>query len=459
MSATASQSAPRMLRSLRVKFMAVNMALAFIVLLVAFTTICALDYRSSLDEVNASLNNAVEHAADDPLRAFQDELFGAMVPGRDAQDRTLGGSDYGEGFVPPQIGGKHGQRDDEVPVATYYVSSLGIYQMMGKSSASVSDSMLGAAISQALDSSEASGYLAMSDLYFAKSVASDGAVIAFADGSTTRGWQGLAWGLAGIGAVALLVLFAFNLLFSRWALRPVQRAWEQQQRFIADASHELKTPLTVILANSAILQRERDETVASQMQWIESTRVEAERMQGLVTDMLDLARSDATGEAAAKFDDAQPVSLSRVVEGEALTFEAVAYERGVEWEADVQPDLMVAGDVRQLQRLVSVLLDNACKYVPAHGSVRVMLDRDGQLARLRVTNSGDPIAPEDLAHVFDRFYRADKARTHHGDGEAPDGYGLGLSIAQLIAQAHGGTLEAASSAADGTTFTLTLPLA
>lgn len=451
-----SQAPSRMLRGLRIKFIALNMALAVLVLLIAFTTICVLDYRNSLEEVQASLESAIDRSFDDSQRAL---AKGQPGNGRVWQDRAPDESSADDAFVPPQIGGRFEREQESVPVASYFVSGSLVTQLMGRSSASVSDDILGDAVLQALEAPQQTGYLSSCDLYYAKATEQDGALVVFASGSATEGWKGLAWGLFGIGLIALAVLFVFNLLFSRWALRPVQKAWRQQQQFVADASHELKTPLTVILANSAILQREGDETVASQAQWIESTKVEAERMQGLVTDMLDLARSDADDASMGAPTQADPVSFSRLVEGEVLAFESVAFDRDIAWNSKIEPELKVRGDARRLQRLVAVLLDNACKYTPSGGDVEVSLGREGNLAVLRVNNVGDPIEPEALTHVFDRFYRVDQARTHHGEGEEPNGYGLGLSIAQQIALAHRGTLEAASNAQDGTTFTFKLPLA
>lgn len=453
-----TQSSSVMLKRLRIKFIIVNMALATLVLAVAFTTICVLDYRNSLEEVQVSLENAITHSLDDAQRSYQNGGLGATEGGKGQQGHAFE-NEGDDAFVPPQIGGRFGQEHGDVPVASYHVNADGIYQMMGKSSASVSDAVLGDAVQQVLDSSQSQGYLSSCDLYFAKAEATDGFYIAFADGSAAAGWRGLAWGLTGVGLVALAILFVFNLLFSRWALRPVQRAWQQQRQFIADASHELKTPLTVILANSAILQREGDKTVASQGQWIESTKLEAERMQGLVTDMLELARSDAGDEGKSERHEMAVVPFSRLVEGEVLGFESVAFDRGIFWTSEVESGIAVKGEARRLQRLVAALLDNACKYTPSGAGVSVSLKAEESMACLRVNNAGDPIALEDLAHVFDRFYRADKARTHHDGEEGPNGYGLGLSIAQQIAVEHKGSLEGESNAEEGTTFTLKLPLA
>lgn len=143
-----------------------------------------------------------------------------------------------------------------------------------------------------------------------------------------------------VEVAALAVFLVISLFFSRWALRPVARAWTQQRRFVADASHDLKTPLTVILANTSIALEHPERSVASQSQWLESTQHEAEAMQGLVGDLLTLAKMDEE-EAAAQSGAARPaleeVDLSDVIEGEVLQFESVAFERGVKLESQVEP--------------------------------------------------------------------------------------------------------------------------
>lgn len=482
--------APPLLRRLRVKFVALNMALAALVLAGSFTAICYMDYRSDVDEVYRTLHQTAARAVDKPpLTPDREPLMpddprdegpradmpdnrgnGAPPAGDEGQETEDGErAEIGsaeEAAEPPQIGGDR-RRDGEnmLPVAVYFCQDGTAMALADHSTASVPEALLPRALSAAVASEGTQGYLPESGLFFARRPVGSGAIVAFADGGAADGWKGLALGLTGVGAGALALLFLLNLVFSRWALAPVQRAWAQQQRFIADASHELKTPLTVILANNAILRQHGGETVASQGQWIESTQMEAERMQGLVADMLDLARPAIEG-GTASGEPAPPVDLSRLVEGEALTFEAVAFERAITWENIIDPHIMVRGSAPRLSRLTAALLDNACKYTEPGGTVTVRLRADGGEAVLSVLNSGDPIDPADLPHLFDRFYRADPARTHRAqpssdasaDG-APNGYGLGLAIAQDIARAHKGTLSVTSTAEEGTAFTLRLPLA
>lgn len=487
----ADPGASPLLRKLRLKFIAVNMGLAALVLTSSFATVCYASYRSDTDEIYRTLMQTAERAAvqpqlvpnHGPLSPEGDPGLGNNAdPGHTLESqRTIGGADREEGaaeapeneesFAPPEIGGPRGRRGAALPVAVYYDENGTVAHIADQSSASVSMDVLAEAIAALRHAEEPYGYLPECGLLYATHAMGPGLVVAFADAAEANAWQSLAWALAGVGLGALTLLLALNVLFSRWALGPVQRAWSQQQQFIADASHELKTPLTVILANNAILRQRGNETIASQGQWIESTQMEAERMQALVTDMLDLARP---APAAAQGDTVDAIDFSRLVEGEALTFESVAFEKDIAWETAVAEHVAVRGDTRRLQRLVAALLDNACKYTDPGGRVAVRLGTAEHSAVLTVNNTGTPIDAADLPHLFDRFYRTDKARTRaaekpsNGSGaetvpaaspSTPGGYGLGLAIAQDIARAHKGTLTAASTPAAGTTFTLKLPLA
>ncbi len=255
----------------------------------------------------------------------------------------------------------------------------------------------------------------------------------------------------GLGVAGVGVAFAIAMLLSKWALRPVQKAWDQQHQFVADASHELKTPLAVILANSQILQQSEDEMPEECRRWVEGTAEEAERMRGLVESLLELARTEEGAGSARRNVD---VDLSAAVEGEALQFDAVAFELGCTIKSDVEPNIHVMGDPDQLARLTKTLVDNACKYAKKGTDVHVDLKRHNGSATLSVNNQGEPIPPEDLPHVFDRFYRSDKARARETGG-----FGLGLAIARGIAESHGGKISVASDAQDGTTFTVRIPTA
>ena len=173
-------------------------------------------------------------------------------------------------------------------------------------------------------------------------------------------------------------------------------------------------------------------------------------MQELVGDMLALAQAES-----AEAQQRTRVDLSDLVSKEALQFESVAFERGIDMAEDVADGVAVDGDARKLEKLAGTLIDNACKYAGDGGTVRIALSVEGRKAVLSVRNTGPTIPPEDIEHIFDRFYRADKARTRDNTGS----FGLGLAIAREAAESHGGSIRAKSSDAEGTVFTVTLPLA
>ena len=242
---------------------------------------------------------------------------------------------------------------------------------------------------------------------------------------------------------ALAVVAAVGWLLAGYITRPVERAWKREKRFLADASHELKTPLTVILSSSALLEETADEGQAT---YVENIRAEGQRMKALVEDMLTLWRTEERSPVLA------PTSLSEIVTEAALRFEPVAFEAGHALHYDIENELQVLGEAEQLRRLVNILLDNAVKYAAPNTAVYLTLDKAGKQAILAVENEGEPIPTENLQHLFDRFYRADESR-----GEA-QGFGLGLAIAREIVRGHRGSISARSDGC-ATVFTVVLPLA
>ena len=253
-------------------------------------------------------------------------------------------------------------------------------------------------------------------------------------------------------ALGILVLLGISWKLADWALAPVQRAWDQQRRFVSDASHELKTPLAVILANTQILQRDKA-LPADTRRWVDSTAEEAGHMKTLVNDLLQLARADESVAGTADILKRTDVDLSEIVSSAALEFDAVAFERGTSVEDSVAEGVHVQGDADWLRRMVRILIDNAVKYAAVGTTVKVTLEQRSKGCRLTVNNQGPTIPAEDLPHVFERFYRSDKARTRDG---GTGGFGLGLAIAKSTVDAHGGSIQCTSDEKSGTTFTVTL---
>ena len=247
-----------------------------------------------------------------------------------------------------------------------------------------------------------------------------------------------------VALAALAVLAGLSYCLAGLVVGPVKRAWQEQKQFVSDASHELKTPLTVILSSSELAAEEQD--VQRTKQYVEGIHAESLRMKALVEDMLTLARTESGTRA-----ETEAVDLSDTVLESVLAFEPVAFESGRELVYDIQPELTVMGSGVQLRRLTDILLDNAVKYAAEGTPVRLLLRQEGRCAALRVENRGETIPAEKLQHIFDRFYRADESRS------GGEGFGLGLAIAQSIAQSHGGSIGCASE--EGVTrFIVTLPL-
>ena len=267
--------------------------------------------------------------------------------------------------------------------------------------------------------------------------------IVFADmSSELRTLEALEKGCLLVGLAALLVFLGVSVLLARWAVHPVERAWQQQRQFVADASHELKTPLTVIMTNAELLQGGADEE-DGQTQPAGRILTMARQMRTLVEDLLELARADS-GQKSAVF---QRLDFTGVVRDALLPFEPVFFEKGLTLESALDDGIAVSGDAAGLGQVVEILLDNAQKYSAPGGRTVVRLRRQGHSrCVLSVANDGAPIAPEDLQNIFKRFYRVDKARSRTGS------FGLGLSIAKTVVEKHRGKIWAESSGGVNTFF-------
>ena len=437
-----------MFKKLRIQFIAVVMMSVAIVLGVVFSVICYNEYQKSMNDVSEALSSSLDRVSDGFVGPGGDQ-YGNREPRR--PEGAMGDlSDQGGMFGGPQIGGDRGGRGSIVPVAVYMVSSDESYTIVSAFTTAQIDSDVLSEASTRISSLD-NGFGTFNDLglHYEKRTTVTATYVAFADTSSTSSWESLAVSLL-IAAIAILVVFfVISFFLSNWALRPVKEAWESQKQFVADASHELKTPLTVILANNSILLKHSQDSIASQSQWIESTQVEAQNMQGLVNEMLELAQVESRAAIEHSILD-----FSDLVDGATLLFDSMALERNCQFTCNLESDITVNGNTQQLNKLVSTLVENAFKYADDGGTIEVSLAKAGKNAVLNVRNSGSPIAAEDLPHIFDRFYRTDKARTS-GAG----GFGLGLAIARETARSHGGDITCKSTSAEGTTFTVTLPLA
>lgn len=243
--------------------------------------------------------------------------------------------------------------------------------------------------------------------------------------------------------LGMLLVFLLVVYFSKRLVKPVAESYEKQKLFITDASHELKTPLTIIDANTEVL-----EMVAGESEWTTSIHNQIKRLNSLTQKLVFLSRMDeGNAETLTMLD----FSLSDAVEETAAPFEAVATTQGKTLSLSIAPDISYHGDEASIRQLVSLLLDNAMKYSTNKGSIRLTLQANGKNKVLTVWNTAQGLSPGRQDALFDRFYRLDASRN-----SATGGFGIGLSVAQAIVNAHKGKITAKSEDGESILFTVVL---
>ena len=232
-----------------------------------------------------------------------------------------------------------------------------------------------------------------------------------------------------------IIIFIISYLITKWIITPVKKSFEKQKIFVADASHELKTPLSVMIASCDAYFNDKDE------KWIHNMKNESERMIKLVTELLDLAKTDGEQDLAMEQNN-----LSDIIESSTLTFESLFYDNKLKLEYEIEPDIKLVCNENLIVELMSILIDNAIKHSKKNGKVFVNLSKKNKQIILEVKNEGKPIKKEDEEKIFERFYKVDTSRNRNSNN-----YGLGLAIAKNIVLKHNGDISAHS--ADGyTTF-------
>ena len=248
-----------------------------------------------------------------------------------------------------------------------------------------------------------------------------------------------------IGFVSLIAFLGISLFLARWAVKPVDKTWKQQTQFVSDASHELKTPLTVIMSNAELLDTP-DCPEEDRKQFQRNILTMSHRMKDLVEGLLELTRAD-NGQTQKSFTQ---LDFSQLVQETLLPFEPVFFEKNLILESQIQEEILMTGSAQHLEQVLGVLLDNAAKYATP-GIVSVSLQRIGRgSCLLSVASPGNPIPRDQLKTIFERFSRVDAART--GDGS----FGLGLSIAKALTENHNGKIWAQSNQT-GNCFYVQLP--
>ena len=479
-----------LIRKLRMKFIAMMMGVVVLFLLAIFGVQYLTSMRSMEADSQVALNNALSSAAfpwnnpeNEPAGFPEDQSGqspdfskdpGGPNPSDGTQGSGRGNSPEGYGFHKDGDGGRRiadfmDRQDRVATLIAFYDTDGSITTRRNDIFFIETEDDVKEIVTAAIAEKKNSGSLDSHDLRYMKKTLNNGIIaIAFADNSSEKSvLRSTLFRSLWISLGVIFIMFLLSLWFSRLATRPVERAWDDQKRFVADASHELKTPLTVIMSNTGLVTRslgemiendsigiEPDSPAARKLQRnlhrMENVREESNRMKDLISELLDVARGDV-GRHPETF---QEVSVSEIVEESLLTWESVYFDAGKTLTGKIEPDIFLTGDRTLLRRLTDILIDNALKYSNERSEVTVTLKKEKihgkKQIHLSVENAGTPLTEEELSHLFDRFYRADSSR------EQIAGYGLGLSIAQGIAEAHRGQIRAEATE-QGNCFHVTLP--
>ena len=224
-----------------------------------------------------------------------------------------------------------------------------------------------------------------------------------------------------------IVIIVVSIKITSWIIKPVIETFNKQKQFIADASHELKTPIAVIMANSEALEKEPNEK-----KWLNNIKSESERMNELITNLLDLAKlENGKNREIYNVED-----LSKIAKMSVLTFESLMFENKIKFEYNIQKDLKLKCNSIQIKQLIAILLDNAIKHSEENGEIKVFLGKQKNDIVLSVSNKGKEIPKEIRDKIFERFYRADESRNRESNR-----YGLGLAIAKNIVVNHNGKIS------------------
>ena len=249
--------------------------------------------------------------------------------------------------------------------------------------------------------------------------------------------------------ISLVIIGGLSYILAYSTTKPVKEAFDKERALLANASHELKTPITVAKTNIDLVLSDPTQTIAENQKWLEGAKYQIDRMNSLILQMLELSRLERSDYNPEKTD----LNISNLIEGVLLSFEAGCYENKIRFVTSIQPDVYFKCNKVETEKLITILVDNAVKYTPKGGEICVILAKTLKAISIKVTNTGDGIPPELIDKIFDRFYKLDESHK-----EAGKSFGLGLSIAKLISKSMGGDVVCYSEVGRYTTFEITLPL-
>lgn len=433
-----------MIKRLRIKFMAVTLGVLLVVFLTVFAAINLSMYQNSIRQTERMLEMIVEQ--DGIIRPFGIDS-GIKPPSDPAFDKESDSQtgDFTGGKKPPPFSADAEDDGSNKAGMFFYAKTDKQYALTD----SFYDMILDFSeedilyyVDIAVASGEERG--SIGHLEYLIGEKDYGYIIVFAERSIETGMLGSLMEISiKVAAACCLILAIFVFFLSKWIVRPVEDAFQKQRRFISDASHELKTPLTIISANADVLENEVGENVR-----IIHIKNQTERMGFLVRDLLDLTRTDENPDRTifAVFD------LSQVVLGTTLEFESRAFEEGRQLRYDIEDGIFYRGDEGKIRQLATILIDNAIKHADDHGEIDICLKKNNQRITLSVRNTGMGIAENEREKVFERFYRSDASRSRETGG-----YGLGLAIAKAIIELHKGKVSVQGEEGKYVAFTVQLP--
>lgn len=407
-----------MIYTLRRKFIAAAMASLFLVLTILISTINISNFQNINKNTDVILDILVENGGTFPMKKKNPDGFKPMPP----------------------------EMSPEIPFSTRYFSAVinesgNVVALNTENIAAVSTSMAEELAHHAYSKNKNSGFI---DIYkYGKVDTDNGSLIIFIDSKRDLDtFYNFLFNSILIGLTGMFLVFILVLILSKRIVKPVAESYEKQKRFITDAGHELKTPLTIIDANIEILELEKGEN-----QWTKSIRNQVKRLSSLTSDLVTLSRMDEENKNQLISD----FSLSDAVTEISEPFSIMAENQNKNFNIYIEKNISYKGNEQSLRQLVSILLENALKYSTENGEIELVLKTQGRKIILSIYNSTESIEKGNWDVLFERFYRRDSSRS-----SSTGGYGIGLSIAKAIVTSHKGTITASSS--DGKSLIIAVKL-
>ncbi len=407
-----------MLQKLRIKFILLTMALLLLVLAVIMGTVNLLNYRHVLDSADQTLALILEGNG-----SFPDNFNSGNKP-----------------FA--------SEMSPELPFESRFFTVLlaedgtALFADTGKIAA-VTQETAATYAEEVWDSQHTKGF--MGEYRYAVQKNTTGSMVVFLDcGRQLSAANSFLLISVGISLAGFFVVSMLLYIISARIVKPISDSYEKQRQFITNASHDLKTPITIIDAEMDILEMDHGEN-----EWLQDIRKQTKRLSELIQELVFLSRMEEKENHFQMID----FPISDVVEETAQSFESLAVTQEKTFAMQIQPMLSYCGDEKTIRRLVTILLDNALKYSDEKGNITISFEKADRALRLIVHNTCPPIAAEDIKHLFDRFYRGDKSRNSQTGG-----YGIGLSIAKAIVEAHNGTIRATTKDGHSLTVTTMFPM-